>query len=107
MSVRMALAKLSAVAAGGALAVGGAVHVAEAPATASPQYRSDGKYVKGGKVQYVKETTAKRVVPRKVKRIRRVVEMTCAPGQTLVRPGEYGPQGGAATGIMAGAAAAE
>ena len=97
MSVRMALAKLSAVAAGGALAVGGAVHVAEAPATASPQYRSDGKYVKGGKVQYVKETPAKRVVPRKVKRIRRVVEMTCAPGQTLVRPGEHGPQGGAAT----------
>ena len=79
MSVRMALVKLSALAAGGAVVGGGAVHVAEAPAA---------------KVQYVKQAkaaparVAKRKIvrtaaaePRKMKRIRRVVTKTvsCAP----------------------------
>ena len=40
MSVKAALAKLSATAAGGALVAGGAVHVAERPITDSPSYKS-------------------------------------------------------------------
>jgi hypothetical protein len=40
MSVRMALAKLSATAAGGALLVGGAVHVAEPISAETVQYKS-------------------------------------------------------------------
>ena len=56
MSIRTALAKLSAAASIGAVTVGGAVHVAEAPATASPEYHA-GKYVKtGAPTKYVKTT---------------------------------------------------
>ena len=40
MSVKMALAKLSATAAGGAILAGGAVHVAEQPITDNPTYKS-------------------------------------------------------------------
>ena len=40
MSVKSALAKLSATAAGGALLAGGAVHVAEKPISDSPQYKT-------------------------------------------------------------------
>ena len=58
MSVRMALAKLSAVAAGGALAVGGAVHVAEAPA-AEMLADKDGKAAPA--VKYVKQAPVQAV----------------------------------------------
>ncbi len=47
MSVKAALAKLSATAAGGALLAGGAVHVAEKPVTDAPSYKS----AKGAKTQ--------------------------------------------------------
>ena len=47
MSVKSALAKLSATAAGGALLAGGAVHVAEKPVTDRPQYKT--KMVKQAK----------------------------------------------------------
>jgi len=73
MSVRMALTKLAAFAAGGAVIGGGAVHVAEAPA-------SSVTYVKHAKTAQapVRYRKAKRVAaaPRKVKRIRRVVTRT-------------------------------
>ena len=50
MSVKSALAKLSATAAGGALLAGGAVHVAEKPVTDNPQYKTKQvKYVKQAK----------------------------------------------------------
>ena len=55
MSVRMAIAKLSAAVAGGALIGGGAVHVAEPPAR-NPQY-----------VKHVKQPKARRVVKRTVR----------------------------------------
>ena len=67
MSVRMALAKLSACAAGCAVLGGGAVHVAE-PQAATIEYR---------KIKQVKRQPIKQVVrqaPRKTKRIRRVIE---------------------------------
>ena len=73
MSVRTALAKLSAAAAGGAL-IGGAVHVAE-PQTAETSYRAD-KSVKAAP-RYVKERRAERVVPRRERTVRRVVEREC------------------------------
>ena len=63
MSVRMALAKLSAFAAGGALIGGGAVHVAETPA-AKPQYV---KHAKGDK----RVKTQRRVVRRAGRGVRR------------------------------------
>ena len=74
MSVRMALVKLSAFAAGGAVIGGGAVHVAEAPA-------QQVQYVKHAKGSAANSTKAKRKIvrrqaaaePRKMKRIRRVV----------------------------------
>ncbi len=50
MSVKSALAKLSATAAGGALLAGGAVHVAERPISDNPQYKSKA-------VKYVKQAT--------------------------------------------------
>jgi hypothetical protein len=79
MSVRMALAKLMAFAAGGAVIGGGAVHVAEAPA-------KNVEYVKRAKrvaVAPVKRVKAKRIVaadPVKQRKIRRVVtrSTTCA-----------------------------
>lgn len=72
MSVRMALAKLSACAAGCALVGGGAVHVAETPA-AKGEYRKV-KMVKT--VKPVKGVTP-RAQPRKTKRVRRVIKRTC------------------------------
>ena len=87
MSVRMALAKLSAAVAGGALLGGGAVHVAEPQIANGTSYKQV-KHVKGEKPKYVKHI-AKRVAPkpRKVKRIRRVVEETpkcCQPQMALM-----------------------
>ncbi|HMP55969.1 MAG TPA: PEP-CTERM sorting domain-containing protein, partial [Novosphingobium sp.] len=79
----MAIAKLSAMAAGGALVGGGAVHVAEAPA-AQVRYA---KTAQAAPAKRVKEprVTAQRVAqaPRQTKRIRRVVARTttCAPTQ--------------------------
>src|SRR3990170_7218375 len=72
MSVRTALAKLSAAAAGGAL-IGGAVHVAE-PQAAETSYRSD-KTVKIERPRYVKQQRT--VVPRRERTVRRVVEREC------------------------------
>src|SRR5690606_41521014 len=73
MSVRTALAKLSAAAAGGAL-IGGAVHVAE-PQAAETSYKS-AKMAKTEAPRYIKERSAKRVVPRE-RTARRVVEREC------------------------------
>src|SRR5688500_2579775 len=72
MSVRTALAKLSAAAAGGAL-IGGAVHVAE-PQAAETSYRSE-KSVKTERPRYVKQERP--VVPRRERTVRRVVEREC------------------------------
>ena len=71
MSVRTALAKLSAAAAGGAL-IGGAVHVAE-PQAAETSYKS-AKMVKAERPRYVKERPP---VPRRERTVRRVVEREC------------------------------
>jgi len=79
MSVRMALAKLSAFAASGALIGGGAVHVAEAPAAQT-------QYVKHAKKPKVQRRPVARAAPRKTQRIRRVVERstTCAPQEATM-----------------------
>jgi uncharacterized membrane protein YgcG len=74
MSVRTALAKLSAAAAGGAL-IGGAVHVAE-PQAAETSYHS-AKDVKTDRPRYIKQRRAHRVVPPRERTIRRVVEREC------------------------------
>src|SRR5688572_3096179 len=81
MSVRMALAKLSAFAASGALIGGGAVHVAEAPA-AQVRYAKHAKQAKPARRPVV------RAAPRKTHRIRRVVERTttCAPQEAAPVP---------------------
>src|SRR5690606_36959660 len=73
MSVRTALAKLSAVAAGGAL-VGGAVHVAE-PQAATTSYKA-GKVAQAEQpVKYVKQQPrAERTIPPRQPRIERVIE---------------------------------
>ncbi len=72
MSIRMALAKLSAAVAGGALVGGGAVHVAE------PSAKNQGyvKHVKQAKpVRTVKpRRTVERAQPRTVKRMRKIVK---------------------------------
>ena len=62
MSVKAALAKLSATAAGGALLAGGAVHVAEKPVTDAPSYKS----IKGAKTQprMIKQAKATPRAPR-------------------------------------------
>ncbi|MBV1689668.1 hypothetical protein KRR38_18760 [Novosphingobium sp. G106] len=82
MSVRMAIAKLSAAVAGGALIGGGAVHVAEPPAK-NPQYV---KHVKQAKARRVVKRPARRVVPRAARVIeppaRRVIEQP-APRPTF------------------------
>ena len=83
MSVKTALAKLAAAAAGGALLGGGAVHVAEPQSADVTTYKSS-------KPVYTKH--AKRVVletPKKVKRIRRVIEddaceESCTPQMAMV-----------------------
>ena len=64
MSVKAALAKLSATAAGGALLAGGAVHVAERPIADAPSYKSM-KGEKTVKPRYVKEA---RPTPRRAAR---------------------------------------
>ena len=76
MSVRMALAKLSAAAAGTALAAGGAVHVAE-PQTATVSYKSDEDSAAGPNLIDIKDDgSARRHIPRReTRRIRRVVEL--------------------------------
>jgi hypothetical protein len=56
----MALAKLSAAAAGGALIGGGAVHVAEPMSTDTPVYKSD-KMVSVSEPIYIKDRPAERV----------------------------------------------
>ncbi|MCB2082751.1 MAG: hypothetical protein KDD90_01670, partial [Sphingomonadaceae bacterium] len=81
MSVKLALAKLSATAAGTALLAGGAVHVAEKQITDTPQYKS-GKVqsVKAQPVRYIKERRpATRRVERVENRQRRIVrrEVEC------------------------------
>ena len=78
MSVRMAIAKLTAAAAGGAVVGGGAVHVAE-PQSAQVAYKSD-KDAQEDEVElaYAKgEPTARRTIPprpREQMRLRRVIE---------------------------------
>src|SRR6478752_7638421 len=75
MTVKTALAKLAAAAAGGALLGGGAVHVAEPQSADVTTYKSTKapvKYTKGPGKRVVIETP-----PKKVKRIRRVVEDEC------------------------------
>ena len=103
MSVKMALAKLSATAAGGALLAGGAVHVAETPITDAPSYKST-KSVKAQPVKYVKKKrVAERRVPKTVKRKRRIVKrvVECEPypgGMVPYAPGAarmMGPHGAA------------
>jgi len=79
MSVRMALAKLSACAAGCAIIGGGAVHVAETPAK-DVQFRSV-KMVKGEKVKPVKRVIRTAAAPRTVKRVRKIVKKTCCEQQ--------------------------
>lgn len=106
MSVKMALAKLSATAAGGALLAGGAVHVAETPITDSPVYKSSTKTkgsVKAQPVRYIKERPrAKRRVTKSVPRKRRIVKrvVECEPmGPGMVHNGgahHGGVQNGAA-----------
>ena len=73
MSVKTALAKLAAAAAGGALLGGGAVHVAEpqsADVTTFKSTKAPVKYTKGPARRVVLKTPT----PKKVKRIRRVIE---------------------------------
>src|SRR3990167_379600 len=83
MSVRMALAKLAAVAAGGALVGGGAVHVAE-PQAEVVEYKS----AKPQALRYVKEQPrAHRAIPKRTKRIRRVIEeQDCCEEQVAMIP---------------------
>ena len=73
MSVKTALAKLAAAAAGGARLGGGAVHVAEpqsADVTTFKSTKAPVKYTKGPARRVVLKTPT----PKKVKRIRRVIE---------------------------------
>ncbi|MGN6499428.1 MAG: hypothetical protein ACTHKM_04695, partial [Tsuneonella sp.] len=84
MSVRMALAKLSATAAGTALLAGGAVHMAETQAANTTNIKSTKP------VKYIKhKPVAHRHIPKKVHRqrriVRRVVEcQPAAPGAPYV-----------------------
>ncbi|HBR83666.1 MAG TPA: PEP-CTERM sorting domain-containing protein, partial [Erythrobacter sp.] len=79
MSVKSALAKLSATAAGGALLAGGAVHVAERPITDNPQYKS--KSVKQAK--YVKQATPRAVPRPTVPRARTIPrQVECVPADS-------------------------
>ena len=96
MSVRMALAKLSAFAAGGAIIGGGAVHVAEAPAS-QVQYVKHAKPAK--RVAVAKP--AKRKIARvaaaqpKMRKIRRVItkSYSCeAPAPQMAMAVPYMPQ---------------
>ncbi|MFM5917452.1 MAG: PEP-CTERM sorting domain-containing protein, partial [Novosphingobium sp.] len=76
MSVRMALVKLAAFAAGGAVLGGGAVHVAEAPA-ATVQYVKHKRQAATVKHKVVKHKAKRLVAARpKTRKIRRVVTRT-------------------------------
>ena len=80
MSVKSALAKLSATAAGGALLAGGAVHVAEKPITDNPQYKS--KSVKAP-VKYVKQAKPRAVPRPTVPRARTIPrQVECVPAES-------------------------
>lgn len=81
MSVKMALAKLSAAAAGGTLLVGGAVHVAE-PQAATTSYKSIKSVKQVKRPRVVKQ---KKKTPKVVKRIRRIIDrpFECGPGQQI------------------------
>eukprot|EP01040_Poterioochromonas_malhamensis_P022257 gene22257-27028_t len=92
MSVRMALAKLAAVAAGGAILGGGAVHTAEAPSKAEIHH------VKPIKIKQVKQAHATRIVrraaPHATHHARRIVRTTItrscqAPQQVAMAPVPY------------------
>ncbi len=81
MSVRMAIAKLTAAAAGGAVVGGGAVHVAE-PQSAQVSYKSDKADEGETELVYVKGDgpTARRTIPplpREQLRLRRTIETEC------------------------------
>ena len=84
MSVRMALAKLAAAAAGGAMLGGGAVHVSEAPSKGEIHHV---KPVKVSRAKPAKRVIARRAAPREVHRARRIVTTTttksCAPAQQM------------------------
>ena len=110
MSVRMALAKLAACAAGGAVLGGGAVHVSEAPSAAEMHH------VKPIKVKQVKARHYAKVV-RPVQRMRRVVKTTVtktcqAPQQQMAMmpvpymppapPQQMGGGGGGAVPVVIG-----
>ncbi|MFN3458880.1 MAG: PEP-CTERM sorting domain-containing protein, partial [Novosphingobium sp.] len=83
MSVRMALAKLAAAAAGGAMLGGGAVHVSEAPS------KGEIHHVKPVKVKTTKpaKRIAKRPAKREIHRARRIVTTTttktCEPAPQM------------------------
>ncbi|MFY8194966.1 MAG: PEP-CTERM sorting domain-containing protein, partial [Novosphingobium sp.] len=81
MSVRMALAKLAAAAAGGAMLGGGAVHVSEAPS------KGEIHHVKPVKVKKAKRVIARAPAKRQIHRARRVVTTTttrtCEPAQQM------------------------
>jgi len=83
MSVKIALAKLSAAVAGGALLAGGAVHVAEKPLSDKLQYKSIKQVKAKPKPAPKAPPRAARIVPkeetvaRKRRIVRRVVE--CEP----------------------------
>lgn len=83
MSIRMALAKLSAVAATGAIVGGGATHIAE-PSAKNKGYVKQLKQVKAKPVK----RTVQRAQPRTVKRMRKIVKTetnrVCAPTEALM-----------------------
>ena len=94
MSVRMALAKLAACAAGGAVLGGGAVHVSEAPSTGEIHHVKPIKIKQERVAHYVE-----RRAPRAIHRARRLVKVTtttttrscAAPQQYALAPVPYMP----------------
>ena len=107
MSIRMALAKLSALAATGAMVGGGAVHVAE------PSAKDKGyvKHLKQVKQKPVQRTVIARAQPRTVKRMRKIVRTetnrVCAPQQDALMavplPAPFLPQLPSSSGGSSGA----
>ena len=89
MSVRMAIAKLTAAAAAGAVVGGGAVHVAE-PQAASTEYKVDGETDADGLVDIkTGPQVARRHIPRQPAeprvqhRLRRTIERECCEEQEV------------------------
>ena len=79
MSVRMAIAKLSAFAAGGALIGGGAVHVAEQPARQTQYVKHVKGCANGGSgpgCHVQRRHIVRREAPHEVRRMRRIVTRT-------------------------------